>query len=129
MQLIPPTARRVAGELGEEFAPERLKRAAYNLRFGAFYLAKVLGLFADHVPLAAASYNAGPQAVSHWLASGETLPLDVFVARIPYRETRHYVMRVVGNMARYAYLQDGEDAIPGLDLALPQGLRAGPDAY
>lgn len=79
--------------------------------------------------LAAAAYNAGPAAVSRWLETGETLPLDVFVARIPYEETRTYVSRVVGNLARYAYLSGGDGAVPRLELEIAKGLRAEPDAY
>ncbi len=129
LQLIPPTARTVAGEVGVDYDPLLLRSPPYNIRLGAFYLHKVLGTFGGSVALAAAAYNAGPARVSHWLESGEHLPLDVWVARIPFHETRNYVGRVVGNMARYAYLDGGESAVPALELALPKGLRAGPDAY
>lgn len=129
LQLIPPTARTVAGELGVDYDPLLLRSPPYNIRLGAFYLHKVLHTFGGSVALAAAAYNAGPVRVSHWLETGEHLPLDVWVARIPFHETRSYVGRVVGNMARYAYLDGGESAVPVLDLTLPKGLRAGPDAY
>ncbi len=129
LQLIPPTARTVAGELGVDFDPLLLRSPPYNIRLGAFYLKKVLDTFGGSVALAAAAYNAGPVRVSHWLETGEKLPLDLWVARIPFHETRSYVCRVVGNMARYAYLDGGESAVPNLDLSLPKGLRAGPGAY
>jgi soluble lytic murein transglycosylase len=127
MQLIPPTAANVAKELKMPYDPLSLYSPAVNIKMGAYYLSKVLSTFGGNVALAAAAYNAGPSAVSRWLESGEGLPLDVWVARIPYSETRGYVTRVVGNIARYAYLQDGR--VPNLDLALPLGLRAGDDAY
>lgn len=129
MQLIPSTAQRVAEELDTEYQDDILADPANNLRFGAYYLGKVYHLFGDSVPLAAAAYNAGPRAVSHWLSRGEALPLDVFVAWIPYAETRTYVARVMGNLARYRYLDAGSAGIPAPDLALPRGLSAGPDAY
>jgi soluble lytic murein transglycosylase len=129
MQLIPPTARRVADELSVEYRPELLRSPAENIRLGAHYLNKVLAMFGGLVPLGAAAYNAGPSAASRWLETGESLPLDVFVARIPYAETRKYVMRVTGNLARYAYLYDGPEALPRLELGLPRGLRATRDAY
>ncbi len=47
------------------------------------------------------------------------LPLDLWVARIPYGETRAYVGKVLRNHARYAYLTGGDDAVPVLSLALP----------
>ncbi len=49
----------------------------------------------------------------------KSLPLDVFVAHIPYAETLEYVERVVGNYARYRYLEDGPSGVPKLALALP----------
>lgn len=129
MQLIPATAESAARELAIDFDRERLAWPSYNLELGSFYLKKVLGTFGGHVALAAAAYNAGPSAVSRWLASGESLPLDVFVARIPYEETRAYVHRVVGNWARYAYAEGGEAALPALGLELPHGLRAPSGTY
>lgn len=129
LQLIPPTARNVAKELELQFEPPLLASPAYNIRLGSFYLSKVLGTFGGNVALAAAAYNAGPSAVSRWLETGEKLPLDVFVARIPYDETRLYVSRVIGNHARYAYLAGGDQAVPRLPLEIPAGLRADREAY
>lgn len=129
MQLIPPTAKNVASELSVEYKPELLRLPAYNIRFGSYYLKKVLDQFSGSVPLALAAYNAGPTAVGRWLKTGHKLPLDVFVARIPYGETRGYVARVVGNLARYAYLEGGEAAIPELPLALPSDVQVPEDAY
>jgi soluble lytic murein transglycosylase len=129
LQLIPGTALRVAHELGVDEAPELLRAPGYNVQLGAYYLHKVLGTFGGQVVLAAAAYNAGPRAVSRWLETGEALPLDVWVARIPFTETRGYVSRVVGNLARYAYLEGGERAVPRISLALPLGIRAAPGDY
>lgn len=129
MQLIPPTATAVARELELSYEPVLLYSPAVNIEMGSYYLSKVLTTFGGNVALAAAAYNAGPSAVSRWLETGEQLPLDVWVARIPYTETRGYVTRVVGNLARYAYLAGGESAVPTVSLELPQGLRAAQDAY
>lgn len=124
LQLIPLTARKVAEELKLEATPELLRVPAYNVELGSYYLKKVLDRFSGHVALGAAAYNAGPGAVTRWLENGEDLPLDLWVARIPFGETRGYVMRVVGNLAHYAYLQGGEAAVPKLGLELPKGIRA-----
>jgi hypothetical protein len=51
--------------------------------------------------------------------NAKNLPLDVFVARIPYGETLEYVERVVGNYARYRYLEKGVRGVPELSLTLP----------
>jgi soluble lytic murein transglycosylase len=129
MQLMPGTAERVAREFNEPYDPDRITDPHTNLRLGARYLQKLLALFDGNVPLAAASYNAGPVAVQRWLSNANQLPLDVFVARIPYGETLEYVERVVGNFARYEYLQAGEAGVPKLALSLPKAPPASNDLY
>ena len=129
LQLMPTTAERVAGELGEKLEPETLTQAHASVRLGSAYLRKLLDSFQGSVPLALAAYNAGPQAVSRWLVGGESLPLDLFVARIPYEETRGYVARVLSNVARYAYLEGGEGAVQAPALDLPKGVKLPDDSY
>ena len=107
MQMIPPTAKRVAEELALAYDPTMLKSPPTNIEMGGYYLRRVYDRFGQRVALTAAAYNAGPAALSRWLESGEKLPLDVFVARIPYRETRGYVNRVVGNWATIQLPRDG----------------------
>jgi soluble lytic murein transglycosylase len=119
MQLMPETAEKLAVELGEPFDPALLNHPAPSLRLSARYLKKLLDAFGGSVPLTAAAYNAGPQAVRRWLAGGKGLALDLFVARIPYGETLEYVERVVGNYARYSYLEGGASAVPRLSLEVP----------
>ncbi|HEV8551131.1 MAG TPA: transglycosylase SLT domain-containing protein, partial [Polyangiaceae bacterium] len=119
MQLLPSTAEKLAQELGEPFDPAALGEPAVSLRLSARYLKKLLDAFGGNVALAAAGYNAGPQALRRWLEGGKGLSLDVFVARIPYGETLEYVERVVGNYARYRYLEAGPTAVPRLALELP----------
>jgi soluble lytic murein transglycosylase-like protein len=50
----------------------------------------------------AAAYNAGPEAVSAWLArNGHNTERDEFVESIPFSETRGYVKKVMRNYAEY----------------------------
>jgi soluble lytic murein transglycosylase len=129
MQMIGPTAAQVAASLDLDIEDVDLRNPGLNVRMGAFYLARLMKRFGGRVALAAAAYNAGPQAASRWLEGGEKLPLDLFVAKIPYSETRKYVQRVVGNLARYELLAGGVDAVPPLELEVPDGLRALPEDY
>jgi soluble lytic murein transglycosylase len=119
LQLIAPTARRIADAMHEPFADSALLTPDGNIRYGARYLAKLSGHFAGNWALVAASYNAGPEAVFRWLSAPEKIGLDVFVARIPFEETRSYVERVLGNLARYQYLDGGAAAVAALNLDLP----------
>jgi soluble lytic murein transglycosylase len=119
MQLMPATAERLAKERGEPYDDAKLVEPGTSLRLSAHYLKKLLTAFGGSVPLAVAAYNAGPVAVRRWLENGQKLGLDVFVARIPYGETLEYVERVMGNYARYRYLEQGDGGVPALALALP----------
>jgi soluble lytic murein transglycosylase len=129
MQLLPVTAERAARELSLEHHPDRLIQVQYNLELGAFYLSKLLHEFDQQVVFTLASYNAGPKAVASWFQSGGELPLDLWVARIPFSETRRYVQHVVTNWVRYRYLTRGEHRLPRLALDLPKSLRISPHVY
>jgi soluble lytic murein transglycosylase len=124
MQLMPRTAERV---LAGSNRSVDLSCPTDSIELGTRYLDVLGEIFGDHVPLMLAAYNAGPIAVSQWLEHGEQLPLDVWLARIPFAETRNYVTQVMTNYIRYAWLK-GED-LPAIALNLPRGLRAPPDAY
>lgn len=134
MQLMPYTARRAAEEITEQPGapwvpdPNRVTNILNNVELGGYYLSKLLGMLRGQLPAVVAAYNAGPKAVSRWLAGGEDLPVDVWVARIPYTETRDYVAIVLGNWLAYRYL-DTPSELPELSLAMIPGTRATPDAY
>ncbi len=119
LQLMPETARRVAAESGVAFDEKLLRTPSMNLELGGRYLGKMLRSFSGSIPLAAAGYNAGPRAVRKWQTRLKGLDTDLWVSLIPFEETRTYVAKVMGNLARYAYLDGGEDAVPTVDLALP----------
>jgi len=105
MQIIPHTGEKIAAILGvEEYEPAMLLQPAVNIRFGAWYLSRLLENFYGNPVLAIASYNAGPKNVSHWLDVYGGMPTDVFVEQIPFRETRNYVRNVIGNLAVYMRL-------------------------
>jgi soluble lytic murein transglycosylase len=129
LQLMPSTAERVARELELPHSSEELSRPGHNLALGSHYLATVLGYFSERPELGVAAYNAGPSAVSEWLVGGEKLPPELFVALIPFDETRQYVYRVMSNWARYRYLEGGLKALPSLEVALPLGRRAPTGAF
>jgi soluble lytic murein transglycosylase len=119
LQLIAPTARRVADSLSEPFLDSSLSSPDCSVRYGAHYLARLSGYFGGNSALVLAAYNAGPSAVLRWLSAPEKVGIDIFVARIPFEETRSYVERVLGNLARYQYLAGGAAAVSAINLDLP----------
>lgn len=130
MQVMPSTAEQIAREAKlESFRMDEVQSPELNIRMGAFYIAKMLRTFDGSLPLAIAGYNAGPTAVSRWVETAKELDADLFVARIPYEETRNYTMRVMGNVARYQWLAGGDAAVQEVSLELPRAARAGDDDY
>jgi len=129
LQLIEPTARRIADSLHEPYSSVGLLTPDHNVRYGARYLSKLDGHFGGNRALIAAAYNAGPEAVFRWLSAPEKFGLDTFVARIPFEQTRTYVERVLGNLARYQYLAGGASAVRPLTLDMPQVADRPDDLY
>ncbi|HEX7127608.1 MAG TPA: transglycosylase SLT domain-containing protein, partial [Thermodesulfobacteriota bacterium] len=102
MQLMPATAESLAATVGlAPFDPQALFSPAANLRVGITLLGRLLARYPGRPYLAMAAYNAGPEAVSRWLAAFGNLPEDEFVESIPYTETRGYVMKVTAFWKTY----------------------------
>jgi soluble lytic murein transglycosylase-like protein len=71
MQVMPGTAVSIAAELGAvTFDPFALDDA---VRFGTYYLRKMLKTFNGDIELSVRAYNAGPQNIAKGLYPGETV--------------------------------------------------------
>jgi soluble lytic murein transglycosylase-like protein len=117
MQLMPSTASFVSGDNSLRGRnSDRLFDPQYNLSLGQQYL-KLL-METEHVGrnlvLMMAAYNGGPGNVSKWLRAGGAAndPL-IFIEKIPLRETRNFVQRVLENLWMYR-ARLGQDS-PALD--------------
>ncbi len=85
MQLLPETARGIALHTGgSKFVVSDLYDPELNVRYGAFYLRRLLRKYRSE-RLALAAYNAGQQNVDEWLAARKG---------IEFAETRDYVAEV-----------------------------------
>jgi soluble lytic murein transglycosylase len=87
MQLLPDTAEGIA-ELtgGTAFRSDDLYEPELNVRYGAFYLRRLLTKYDGDLELALAAYHAGQGNVDEWRRSG---------GRIEFPETRAYVQDVL----------------------------------
>lgn len=119
-QLMWPTAKETARRIGIRVSRTDLRDPSTNVRIGTTYFEGLNQRWKGHLPLAVASYNAGPGAVSKWVKARGHLDLDAWVETIPYDQTRHYVKRVVSSWQAYRFLYgDGHPWVP---------LRIGPVA-
>lgn len=107
MQVMPGTAKDVAGELGIPYDRDGLTGdPAYNVTLGATYLAGLIEIFGPAPVLVSIGYNAGPSRSVAWVeerGDPRDPAVDVvdWVEMIPFRETRNYVMRVTESLMIY----------------------------
>lgn len=111
-QLMPATASRVGEWVGITVNNSVIFDPSSNLRIGSKYLGYLHGYFNNNSFLAVAAYNAGEGNVGKWLNNKGNLPTDMFVESIPFRETRHYVKRVLGTYQTYHMLYDQKEGTP-----------------
>lgn len=96
MQIMPRTGKYIARHLNERWrGSNSLYNPVTNIKYGAYYYQKLLTQFDGHYAIALAAYNAGPNRVKQWLPESETLPADIWIETIPYKETREYVINVL----------------------------------
>ena len=102
MQVMPATARYVARKLLATKPPSssELYRPETNIALGSAYLKQMASQLGGSTVLATAAYNAGPHRVVRWLPD-ETLPADIWVELVPFRETRRYLQRVLAYIVIY----------------------------
>lgn len=95
MQLMPGTAREVAGKIGVTFAGERLYEPDFSLQLGTSYLAEVLGMFDGDVELALAGYNSGPYRLRRLWKETPHREVDAFIENLQLEEPKAYVRRIL----------------------------------
>lgn len=108
MQLLPGTAALVAKRNGLSWSGgDSLYEPTTNIVLGTRYLAQMAARYNGAPWLASAAYNAGPNKVDQWVEARGTLDPDLFVASIPYKETREYVARVMAFAVIYDWRLNG----------------------
>ncbi|STZ76582.1 lytic transglycosylase domain-containing protein [Bergeriella denitrificans] len=101
MQVMPSTAREIAGKIG--MSTSELYTMDGNIRMGTWYMADARRNLRNNEVMATAGYNAGPSRARRWQAS---TPLEgaIYAETIPFNETRDYVKKVMTNATYYASL-------------------------
>ncbi len=129
MQLMPATAKKVAGWIGEPYSADRLLDDwQYNARLGQTYLARRITEFSGSYVLAAAAYNAGASRVGQWIREfgDPRLPgtdMIDWMELIPFAETRNYVQRVIEALYVYRTRLSGQAGPMTITGDLTRGVR------
>ncbi|MBT6147670.1 MAG: transglycosylase SLT domain-containing protein, partial [Gemmatimonadetes bacterium] len=110
MQIMPQTGRKLAQSLGvRSYEQNLLFDPSVSILLGSRFLADQVRSFTPgshglQYPLGLAAYNAGPRVARRWLERFPIGDADAFVERIPYKETRLYVKKVLKNFTIYKTL-------------------------
>ena len=114
MQVMPATAKMMAGKVGLPYEPARLTTDPdYNAALGSAYLAGLVEEFGMSPVLVASGYNAGPGRPRKWISErgdprSDKVDVVDWVEHIPLRETQNYVMRVAESLAIYRARMSGD---------------------
>ncbi len=106
MQVMPATGEWVANKIN--LKDYSLTNPNDNVNLGTWYLNYTHDEYSSNSLLAIASYNAGPGNVSKWVRKYRVSDPDVFVEKIPFRETKGYVESVFGNYWNYLRIYNPE---------------------
>ncbi len=107
MQLIQPTAKRFAQELGMDTSniEDQLRNPEANIRMGSRYLRFLSLNYKGFPPGIYGGYNAGEYAVDLWMKRrGHTDPM-MFVELVPFQETKDYIKNVWRNVMVYRFIE------------------------
>ncbi len=118
LQVMTITAKHVCRDYRIKCTISRLKTdEAYNTMIASAYIADRMEEFRGSYVLGLAGYNAGPGRARQWIKrfgdprDGKIDPID-WIERIPFKETRDYVGKVLSNIQIYrARLQEAEDPL------------------
>ena len=102
MQVMPHTAGLIADRMAwRDFGAALLFEPEVIVELAAWYFHQLMTKFNGQLPLAIASYNAGPHRVASWLRRKGHLPMDEFIEEIPYTEARRYTKKVLEYLMLY----------------------------
>ncbi len=105
MQMLPSTAAQTARKFGIGWDGSRLTDPGYNASLGSTHLGELVANYNGSYIMTFAAYNAGPGRVREWVQKYGDPRTQVdaidWVERIPFTETRNYVMRVMENTQIY----------------------------
>ena len=131
MQLMPATARGVAHRYKVQYSKARLTNPAYNTQLGEAFLNDMIESYNGSYFLALAAYNAGPGRVKEWMEiygdprNPDVDPVD-WIERIPFTETRRYVIKIMETLQLYRSRLSGPDGALHLVQDLNRGRKVSP---
>jgi soluble lytic murein transglycosylase-like protein len=119
MQVLPSTAAKICRRTGQTTPDyDQLFEPAVNIELAAWYISALIEEFDGQLPLALASYNAGPFNVKRWVRQAPNISMELFVETIPFEQTNQYVKKILGTFYEYRMHYAGVKSMPDLSPAV-----------
>lgn len=95
MQITPQTGRYISELLGDKnFNEEKLYDPQVNIKYGCFYVSKLLKDFNNNLDCLLGAYNGGEGNVRKWIKNGGNGEKILKVKDVPFEETKTYINKV-----------------------------------
>lgn len=105
LQLVFDTALKYNKKAGfPNLQPDDLYHPATNIAIGSLYIAELKDEFSGLYEAIATSYNGGEDNAARWLDRTKPKEPGVFAAEVGFKETKHYVFKVMSNYRVYREL-------------------------
>lgn len=107
MQITPQTGEYIAALLNiDMFDESLLYNPDFNIQLGCFYFSKLYSDFNADINCALAAYNGGSGNVTKWISTNDAGEKFLDVNKIPFSETKNYVLRVKKTYNIYKFLYE-----------------------
>ncbi len=107
MQITEDTFQWIGTKIGKkqtsQYVHDDMLRPEVNIMYGTYLLSYLLNEFHDYEVVLSA-YHAGRTATNNWLSNQEYSSDGKTLEVIPYRDTNHYVDKVMRNYRKYQQL-------------------------
>lgn len=109
MQITPQTGEYIANMLNiNNFDENTLYNPDLNIQFGTFYFSKLYNDYNFDIDCALAAYNGGSGNVAKWIVTDDEGKKHLDVDKIPFSETRNYIIRVKKIYSIYKFLYNNQ---------------------
>lgn len=109
MQVMPETAKWIQEQRGkQELSEAELHNPKQNIELGTWYLSHLLKTYKNNEILALAAYNAGQGHVDKWMKDNSWDNNFSDISKIPFPETKAYILKVLKYKEKYRKLYDEE---------------------
>lgn len=108
MQIMPETGEWIARSINDKnYSTAKLYDPETNIHYGMWYLSFLMKEFNNNEILVAAAYNAGHGQIEEWRRIYKWDSSFNDYDKIPFKETRDYVHKVLDNKESYQKLYNG----------------------